>query len=77
MMPGVVDVAAATIGLPVRLGEPLGCSGLIEEIDDASWATAVGLARGLRSTDLGARRSQGWLPRVLPEWVWRRWRGYA
>jgi len=77
MMPGVVDVAAATIGLPARLGEPLGCSGLIEEIDDASWATAVGLARGLRSTDLGARRSQGWLPRVLPEWVWRRWRGYA
>jgi cell division protein FtsA len=77
MMPGVVDVAASTIGLPARLGEPLGCSGLIEEIDDASWATAVGLARGLRSTDLGARRSQGWLPRVLPEWVWRRWRGYA
>jgi len=77
MMPGVVDVAAATIGLPARLGEPLGCSGLIEEIDDASWATAVGLARGLRSTDLGSRRSQGWLPRVLPEWVWRRWRGYA
>lgn len=77
MMPGVVDVAAAAIGLPARLGEPLGCSGLIEEIDDASWATAVGLARGLRSTDLGSRRSQGWLPRVLPEWVWRRWRGYA
>lgn len=77
MMPGVVDVAAAAIGLPARLGEPLGCSGLIEETDDASWATAVGLARGLRSTDLGSRRSQGWLPRVLPEWVWRRWRGYA
>jgi cell division protein FtsA len=77
MMPGVVDVAAATIGLPARLGEPLGCSGLIEEIDDASWATAVGLARGLRSTDLGSRRSHGWLPHVLPEWVWRRWRGYA
>jgi len=77
MMPGVVDVAAATIGLPARLGEPLGCSGLIEEIDDASWATAVGLARGLRSTDLGSRRSHGWVPRVLPEWVWRRWRGYA
>jgi cell division protein FtsA len=77
MMPGVVDVAAATLGLPARLGEPLGCTGLTDEIDDASWATAVGLARGLRATDLGSRRAHGWLPRVLPEWVWRRWRGYA
>lgn len=77
MMPGVVDIAAAVVGLPARLGEPLACSGLTEEIDDASWATAIGVARGLRATDLGSRRSQGWLPRVLPDWVWRRWRGYA
>jgi cell division protein FtsA len=75
MMPGTVDVASQVMAMPVRLGEPIGCSGLADEVDDPSWSTAIGLAKGLSSPDLSARHAPGWLPRVLPEWVWRRWKG--
>lgn len=77
MMPGVVDVASQVLGMPVRLGEPQGCSGLADEVDDPSWATAVGLASGLQTVDLYSRPLAGWAARVLPEWFWRRWRGHA
>ena len=75
MMPGVVDVASESLGLPVRLGEPLGFGGLGDEVADPSWATAVGLIRGLSETDLSERPMPGWASRVLPDWIWRRWRG--
>ena len=77
MMPGVVDVASQVTGMPVRLGEPMGCVGLSYEVDDPSWATAVGLARGVKSQDLHSRAISGLAARVLPEWFWRRWRGHV
>jgi len=76
MMPGVVDVAERIMGLPVRLGEPRGVTGLSDEIDDTSWATAVGLARGLESSDLRGSLDVGLGARVMPDWLWRKWKEY-
>jgi cell division protein FtsA len=76
MMPGVVDVATRIMGLPVRLGEPRGVTGLSDEIDDTSWATAVGLARGLPSGDLSQTLGLSLGARVMPQWLWRRWKEY-
>jgi len=76
LMPGVVDLAARVLGMPVRLGEPLGVGGLADEVDDASWATAVGLARGLQASDVHGGASVGLGARVMPQWLWRKWKEY-
>jgi cell division protein FtsA len=75
-MPGVVDLCARVTGMPVRLGEPHNVSGLVDEVDDASWATAVGLARGLRTNDLNGTMAMGLGARVMPQWLWRKWKEY-
>jgi cell division protein FtsA len=76
MMPGVVDLCTRVTGMSTRLGEPLGISGLSDEIDDSSWATAIGLARGLRANDLQADTAAGIGARVMPQWLWRKWKAY-
>jgi cell division protein FtsA len=76
MMPGIVNLASRVMGLPVRLGEPRGIAGIIDEVDDPSWSTAVGLARGLKSGDLGGGTTVGLGTRVMPQWLWRKWREY-
>ncbi len=40
---GVVDVAEATFGMPVRVAEPLPVKGLFEYVDQPIYATGVGL----------------------------------
>ena len=72
MMSGVVDVATGIIDLPVRLGEPLSVSGLTDEIGDPSWATAVGLARGLGEADLAEEPGRDFGRHLLPQWVRKR-----
>jgi len=76
MMPGVVDLCARVTGMSTRLGEPLNISGLSDEIDDSSWGTAIGLARGLRAHDLQADAANGIGARVMPQWLWRKWKAY-
>jgi len=75
MMPGVTELASRVLGMQVRLGEPRSVLGLSDEIDDPSWATAVGLARGVESDDLGAMPA-GMGARVMPQWLWRKWKEY-
>ncbi len=76
MMPGVVALASRVLDMPVRLGEPRGLAGLSDEVDDPSWATAVGLTRGILSADLGTGNIAALRPRVMPQWLWRKWKEY-
>jgi len=76
MMPGIVAVASQVMGMPVRLGEPTGVVGLTDEVDDPSWSTAVGLAKGLHSNDLSNGPLKGLTPKLMPDWLWRRWKEY-
>ena len=43
-MSGAIDIARDTLGLPVQIGFPQGVSGVVDKIDDPSFATAAGLA---------------------------------
>ncbi len=76
MMPGMVEIAHRTLGLPVRLGEPLAVSGLSEEVDDPSWATAVGLVTGLAGGELPTAWGSEFGSRVVPKWLKRRLREF-
>jgi len=76
MMPGVVDLASRCMDTSARLGEPLGVSGLSEEVDDPSWATAVGLVRGVQEHDLAESWGSGLGARIMPQWLWRKWRDF-
>ena len=76
MLPGITEVASRTLQQQVRLGEPQGVVGLSDEIDDPSWAAAVGLARGLRPSDRSAGIPGGIGARVMPQWLWRKWKEY-
>lgn len=42
---GIVEAAEQILGLPVRIGEPQGVSGLTDLVRDPEYATAVGLIR--------------------------------
>jgi len=42
-MEGAVEFAEELFQMPVRVGEPIGMKGLSEYVEDASFATAVGL----------------------------------
>ncbi|MEE8312454.1 MAG: cell division protein FtsA [Candidatus Binatia bacterium] len=76
MMPGMTELASRVMRQQVRLGEPRGVVGLSDEIDDPSWATAVGLARGLKSSSLTDGLAAGIGARVMPQWLWRKWKAY-
>jgi cell division protein FtsA len=43
LLPGVVELATETFGLPVRIGYPMKLGGLVEEYSSPEFATAVGL----------------------------------
>ncbi|MBN1799259.1 MAG: cell division protein FtsA [Spirochaetales bacterium] len=53
LLPGVVELATETFGLPVRIGYPLKLGGLVEEYSSPEFATAVGLLL------FGSRREDG------------------
>ncbi|MEA2113666.1 MAG: cell division protein FtsA [Patescibacteria group bacterium] len=42
-MPNLVDLAKSELKLPVQIGFPLEMDGIVEEVDDPSFATAIGL----------------------------------
>lgn len=43
-LPGIVDVVKKELGLPTQIGYPKEIDGIIDRVDDPSFATAVGLA---------------------------------
>jgi len=52
-LPGILELAAQILDLPVRLGSPLGLHGLADSISRPAYATPVGLLLwGLRHTSL-------------------------
>lgn len=55
LVPGTAELAAEVLGVETRMGTPLGISGgLVREVDDPKFATAVGLVLyGLRPEALG------------------------
>ena len=42
-LPGIIDVAKETLRLPVQIGFPTELSGIVDKVDDPSFATAIGL----------------------------------
>ena len=53
LMPGIEQIAAERFRLPVRIGKPLGVSGLVDVVASPAHATAVGLVRyGVLSRDI-------------------------
>lgn len=42
-LPGIVDLARSVLNLPVQIGFPLEANGVVEKIDDPSYATVYGL----------------------------------
>jgi len=74
MMAGIVGLASRSLSMPVRLGEPSGIEGLGDEIDDASFATAIGLAMGLPEKGMSEPWRAGVASRLVPGWVRRRFK---
>lgn len=72
MMPGAVELARRVLDLPIRLGEPMAISGLAEEVDDPSWATVLGLLRGVQGGELPAGWGSEIGSKVVPKWLRRR-----
>jgi len=42
-MPGTVDIAKEILRLPIQIGFPIGFTGIMDKVDDPSFATAAGL----------------------------------
>ena len=52
-LPGVVDLAKDTLGLPAQTGFPMPLGGLVDKVDDPTFVTAVGLiVWGLEGTNV-------------------------
>jgi len=81
-LPGLVDLSKEVLKLPVQVGFPQEVDGIVEEIDDPSFATAVGLvlwgadnrmkniSRGISLPDISVgstvSKIRGWLRGFLP-----------
>ncbi len=78
-VPGIVDLAKSELKLPAQIGFPANVDGVLNRIDDPSFATAVGLVlwgRDEVGKDFGPRRNfsfggpmskfQKWLKAFLP-----------
>jgi cell division protein FtsA len=58
-LPGAVDLAKNTLALPAQAGFPLPLGGLVDKVDDPSYATVVGLILwGLENSSFG-RKNKG------------------
>jgi cell division protein FtsA len=58
MLNGTVELAEKIFGLPVRIGKPFGVEGLIDEINNASYAAGVGLVL-MGTSDHATKKSFG------------------
>jgi cell division protein FtsA len=62
-MPGIVDLAKEELGLPCQIGFPQELGGIIDKVDDPSFAAAIGLV--LWGMSVSEERSWG-ISRILP-----------
>jgi cell division protein FtsA len=59
LLPGAVEMAERSFGMPVRLGVPAHVGGIVDVIDSPAYATAVGLIlHGMRRQDRNVYRSR-------------------
>lgn len=81
-MPGTIDLARATLNLPVQIGFLQNYDGVVDKIDDPAYATAIGLlvwgarmesrpyAFGLKLSKLNLRKplenARGWIKNLFP-----------
>jgi len=65
-MPGLVDLTKEKLRLPAQIGFPLDFDGVIEEVDDPSFATAVGLVLYGMDAQCGKIQKGFSLPVVSP-----------
>ena len=78
-MSGVIDLARETLNLPAQIGFPQNYDGVVDKIDDPSYATAIGLLlwgsrfegryhAGLRSVNLkkGLNNLKNWFKNLVP-----------
>jgi cell division protein FtsA len=60
---GILEMATRTLGLPARVGTTVGVDGLVSEVDDPSFSTAVGVlmfgASELAMDDTGRQSAKG------------------
>ena len=54
-MPELIELARETLSLPVQIGFPAEVDGVVDKIDDPSYATAIGLV--LFAAKGGSQRS--------------------
>ncbi|HUP18549.1 MAG TPA: cell division protein FtsA [Gemmatimonadota bacterium] len=69
-LPGTAELAEHTFDLPVRIGYPLGVTGLMDSVDDPRFATGVGLVlyakdRNKEELSFSGRDDEGLWNRVL------------
>jgi cell division protein FtsA len=68
-LPGIKNIAAEVLGMPVRTAQPENLTGLVDKLDSPAYSTSVGLLRwatSMRDQDMGStgsgkrgRRSRG------------------
>jgi cell division protein FtsA len=64
MTVGAVDSAKRILSIPVRIGYPMGVTGLIDEIESPAFASSVGLLRfGIRDMEIETGIS-GWIDKL-------------
>jgi cell division protein FtsA len=55
-LPGTAELAEATFDMPIRIGYPLGVTGLVESVSDPRFATGVGLVQYGRGAGIDENR---------------------
>jgi cell division protein FtsA len=55
-LPQIVELAKVTLGLPAQVGFPAKLGGILDKVDDPSFATAVGLILWTKEQELVTRR---------------------
>lgn len=61
---GIVDCAKRMLAMPVRVGKPQGLKGIVEEVEDTQFATAVGLIKYGALLDIKQSFSFGGFPKL-------------
>lgn len=54
-LPQIVDLAKDTLGLPAQIGYPMQLGGILDKVDDPSFAVSVGLVLWARENDSSAK----------------------
>lgn len=80
-LPQIVDFAKESLGLPAQVGFPVRLGGILDKVDDPSFATAVGLILWQKESDLSqggkiseirvnmegaAKKARKWIEKFLP-----------